>query len=333
VVPSIANAPTSYPWSTTVSQANTVQWTASYSGLQPTVKYQVRPVVGTTVPYTTAPVQPTLGQTTPWEAVFVPSGIQQGVNYLDFQVANRYGTTGTYTGTHILRYDTVGALIQSLLSLTHPVEAAFYNATTATLSWTGTDAGSGLDGYSWDWVATTSPTLDATKDAEETFGQTSFSVDAFGTRYFRIRAIDNLGNVGATTVRTVNTDRIPPDFGLRTPRPDTTTANVLAEVRGDYDDLDGGLDTPPPGGARKTSVDVSTVVFKIDGIDIIATWKNKCAPNIALAPCRMEVTPTYVLYEPSAPWALGTHVVELGIGDTVVGSNRATTTWTFNISA
>jgi serine protease len=80
-----------------------------------------------------------------------------------------------------------------VLTSTHP--SAWSNDATVDIAWSGgSDSGSGVDGYSYEWSQSASTTPDAIKDAEETARGTTSPQLADGEWWFHLRTGDNAGN-------------------------------------------------------------------------------------------------------------------------------------------
>ena len=75
-------------------------------------------------------------------------------------------------------------------------ERTWSGDSTIDVTWSGaSDAGSGVDGYSFLWSTNPSASPDTTKDAEETVGsQVSPSLPSGSSHYFHLRVKDNAGN-------------------------------------------------------------------------------------------------------------------------------------------
>jgi hypothetical protein len=149
-----------------------------------------------TVPNTTI-------DTTGTTASFTGKG--DGVWYFHVRAIDSLGNAGA-TATRTVRIDTSAPAITGLTSSTHPVEATWYSSSDPAFSWdAATDSHSGLAGYSYeiDHAADTVP--DATADTTDTTA--SYTGKADGVWYFHVRAVDNLGNAGATSTRIVRIDK------------------------------------------------------------------------------------------------------------------------------
>jgi len=118
-----------------------------------------------------------------------------------------------------------------------PVPVANLQPTTPTnvddivVTWpASTDAGSGVAGYSFAWSTSATYQLDATVDTVLPTAEQSPAPE--GNRWFYVRAVDNLGNAGATVAVRYQVDRTPPwfkDLELAASPPLLTGQNVNVE--------------------------------------------------------------------------------------------------------
>jgi hypothetical protein len=137
------------------------------------------------------------------------AGKADGVWYLHVRTVDNIGNGGT-TATRIVRIDTTAPAITGLASLTHPVESTWYSNSDPAFAWdAASDSESGLLGYSYVLDQSSGTAPDTRVDTTGTTA--SFASKADGVWYFHVRAVDNLGNGGATATRTVRIDTGPPE--------------------------------------------------------------------------------------------------------------------------
>lgn len=107
-----------------------------------------------------------------------------------------------------LNIDTTPPAVASLASATDPDPTKTYHQSDATISWTSSDSGSGIAGYSY--------TLDTKKDAQAPADMRTPDARATltglqtGQWYFHVRAQDNAGNWGKTSTFPLHIDVTPP---------------------------------------------------------------------------------------------------------------------------
>jgi hypothetical protein len=155
----------------------------------------------------------------------------------------------TGQAAHLARIDTRGPLISGVSSATHPAARAWYPLTTASLSWTASEAQTGVSGYSYVIDRSAGTIADTTSEGSET----SYTSGALpeGVSYFHVRARDGAGNWGATVHRAVRVDTVAP----------TTMAPYRAAA------LRGGIatlrykvvDAAPNGGTADVTIRVKTL--------------------------------------------------------------------------
>jgi len=146
-------------------------------------------------------------------------------NYYSTDVA---GNAETAPGPYSAMIDKIAPTINSLTSLTHPIQTNYYG-NDPSLQWTASDATSGLDGFSFiiDQNAATIP--DTTIDAQETTLTTSYTNYADGVWYFHIRAVDNAGLWGITSHYTIRIDTTVPVISLCAVNPASDSPYNLAQ--------------------------------------------------------------------------------------------------------
>jgi hypothetical protein len=255
-----------------------------------------------------------------------PGTLADGTHYFRVRAVDSASNAGTPTSAFPLKVDTALPTLPILSSSTHPDSALYYNRSLASFAWSATDALSGIDGYSYDLVSgTPGGNPDTVKDVEETGTTASYSLGTFGTWTMRVRAVDNAGNWGPTTLKVIHIDTVKPTFTDWQPQGMATPTDAIF-VR--YDDLDFGADAGFP---RQTLVDVSAVEFFVDGQDVIAMWSQIC-PADGTA-CYLRVTSGGIEYKPLVPWQDGPHSVFVQIQDTVIEANRNDLTYGFLVNS
>ena len=140
---------------------------------------------------------------------YVSGALADGTWYFHVRAIDGAGNGGA-TSHYMVRIDTnAPSIVGGLASSTHPVSATWYANGTPAFSWTAaSDAGSGVAGYSYvvDQSAATAPNASV-----ETTGVTYTSTAlADGVWYFHVRAVDNVGNAGATSHYEVRIDKTAP---------------------------------------------------------------------------------------------------------------------------
>ncbi len=98
--------------------------------------------------------------------------------------------------------DTTGPTMTALTSSTHPDEATWYPAGSATISWTATDA-SEVTGYSYVFDTSASTNPDTTSEGSSVTATRSLGD---GVNYVHVRAVDVWGNWGAAIHRAIRVD-------------------------------------------------------------------------------------------------------------------------------
>src|SRR5207302_44222 len=109
---------------------------------------------------------------------------------------DEHGVSPWVVDPQMIRIDTRAPAISGLASPTDPNPSTTYHSSTLRFTWQGTDAGSGVDGYSYRLDST------QTSDAREELRTRDTSVTLqgldTGTWYFHVRALDRAGNWGKT---------------------------------------------------------------------------------------------------------------------------------------
>ncbi len=314
--PSVSSSTHPSPTAYVASSTFTASWTTPTDALSGLQGYSYAVVAGTSPP-TLDNVQDAGGATTSATVTGLTSGTYTfGIKAVD--AAGNWGATASRT----FKVDVSAPPAPSLASSSHPTPDRFYpNSGTFTLSWSATDAHSGVTGYSYDLVMTASaPALDTVADPLAT--SKSYSVTGPLNEYwFRVRAADAMGNWGPVSTYHIGIDRVAPTATLIEPgnvSHDPQQAIVIA-----YADEDGGADP----GSTLTGVDVATVVLRVDGETVGSPWTTACAPVQAHVACTWSVDDTGLEYHPAAPWTDGTHTIGLYLADT---AGRAWSySWTF----
>jgi hypothetical protein len=183
---------------------------------------------------------------------------------------------GTWSATlhRRIRIDATGPVVSGLASTTHPVESRWYRATTASFTWSATDA-VGVAGYLW--AIDQDP---ATVPGGDPLGTPSMQVPGLtdGVWYFHVRGRDGLGHEGVTVHRAVRIDTHGP----------TTFAPSSPSVRkGAYATLRYRVTDPlPNGGTAKVRIEIRNrsgrlVVGKtfstLKPLDTTLSWRVRCS--------------------------------------------------------
>ena len=136
------------------------------------------------------------------------NGSNDGVHTIAYRATDFVGNVET-DKTCTVRVDTQNPSVTSVSSSTHPVQATWYSNSAPSLSWTGSDATSGVAGYSYILNQTSNTTPDTTSEGSGT--STSYTGVADGTWYFHVRAVDNAGFWGTAQHYTVHVDTTNPN--------------------------------------------------------------------------------------------------------------------------
>jgi len=164
--------------------------------------------------------------------------------------------------------DAQAPLITNLSSLSHPDQTLFYNNSSVTLSWHGSDD-SQIFGYKYLFstdqgdVPTTMPFSDekgifnetSAQDMEVTYDLSTLLPEGFGTIYASVRAVDAVGNWGPVKNFVVNIDLVPPVLQNMIPSPGTTARSQAPQITIRMDGT----------GSR---INESSIRMKIDGIAV-----------------------------------------------------------------
>jgi len=259
------------------------------------------------------------------------SPLGNGNWYFKVRAKDEAGNWGAPT-SFVLWVDAQAPNVVGLSSSSHPDPALHYSATTAAFQWSATSGPGGVAGFSHAiGSGSVPPAVDNTVDTTGTTASHS-GLGPFGTWTVGVKALSNAGVWGAVSSRSVNIDNVAPAVSLLVPGQGDTSSSPIQTVRVDYHDRDGGADP-----LQATQVDVTQVQLIIDGVDVVAQWRDDpaCQPVLGVLTvpgvCPIEVTADHVQYTPLVPWAPGVHGAMVVLKDTVVGANVHTTSWTFAI--
>ncbi len=253
---------------------------------------------------------------------FVNAGpLSSGAWYFKVKAKDEAGNVGNVASFNLL-VDTINPVFTSLASMTHVDPTRFYNIESASVTWSASDSHSGVKEYHYKVVDGACPSTLSSPTTTTATSATAALASGFHKYRFCIQAEDHAGNVGSIQSLNLFVDTVKPVYTNVVPFDGQDITDPLQEIRIFYNDFDGGADNPP-----ETIVDVDSVVFRVDGVDMRATWSEFCAPGGLFYPtgCKLEVTADSITYEPLVPWEEGSHNMDVSITDTVAGGGNTET--------
>lgn len=206
--PTVTGNPVATPWTNALPSLTGVTFQDTQSGLGTTFEYSVGTTgCGTDVlTWRALPVQPTLGQNTPWTPTWTPEALGQGTNYVNVRARDAVANVFTVCGAYTVEYDTgtpsaIGAPLTTPWTNNNPLLTG--------VSWS--DPLSGLAANAEYSIGTTSGATDFAgwlplpAGQQPTPGQTGTWTPSFtppdlnqGTNYVNVRVRDRAGNVATT---------------------------------------------------------------------------------------------------------------------------------------
>lgn len=253
-----------------------------------------------------------------------------------------------------IRIDTVAPSVPAISSTTHGQDS-YANASSASFSWSSTDATSGIAGYNWTTSLNQDPAGTVSEYLRGTASSGSFGVPTpDGDYYFHARARDAAGNWSAAGHYRIRADRTPPRLTVTStthPNPTVWYPNssvtyawtlVAADLSGIWgysylDSLNFPNVTPDEvmntGSTSVTLHGLASGVhdFGVHGEDVAGNWGGDLgSTGIARTRARVDVTDPAAVTDPSSP----SHADAIGQYDCVQSADRTVdVAWTAALDA
>jgi len=233
-----------------------------------------------------------------WNSYTAPITAPEGVHTLFFRSTDTAGNVATADST-TLRVDSGKPVITALTSSSHPDADVPSNASVAVFSFAGSDAISGVSGYSYSLDSVASGVPDTVSEGTST--NVSVAVTADGVWYLHVRALDAAGNWGSAASRKITVDRTAPSapvlaaaagtstVGLAwAPASDAVATRILRSTGGAATSLSDGSATLMYEGSGTTYADSSAVAgttyyYTAFSRDAAGNWSSSGIASVTIA--------------------------------------------------